>query len=97
MNRPGYDHVDKLAEYLVELRHTVGHSLTNVQATRICDLWDALDPFDQQKIVYAQRKQRTTNTGMFKATKVRGGVPPSVEDTKRCVLSLFNMKVGFDN
>ncbi|TWW58242.1 hypothetical protein D4764_07G0009610 [Takifugu flavidus] len=54
---PGTDRVDELAEYLVELREQTGSTLNNQQVGTILGLWQSLDKFDKDRIVYAARHQ----------------------------------------
>ncbi|MED6249845.1 hypothetical protein ATANTOWER_020645 [Ataeniobius toweri] len=56
-NMPGYQHVDRLAEYLVGLREQTSLCLTNLQADCITELWQRLDDRDKQRVVYAARHQ----------------------------------------
>lgn len=55
---PGFQHVDRLAEYLVELLEHTGLSLTNQEAETIIGLWQNLDDRDKQWVVYAARYQK---------------------------------------
>ncbi|XP_057199129.1 uncharacterized protein LOC130559857 [Triplophysa rosa] len=83
-NVPGFQHVDRLAEYLVELRgHTV-LSLTNQEANTIIGLWQKLDDRDKQRVVYAARHQERLLSGRFRTPK-RPTHTPGVESTTRCV------------
>ncbi|XP_057214898.1 uncharacterized protein LOC130569327 [Triplophysa rosa] len=83
-NVPGFQHVDRLAEYLVELRgHTV-LSLTNQEASTIIGLWQKLDDRDKQRVVYAARHQERLLSGRFRTPK-RPTHTPGVESTTRCV------------
>eukprot|EP00064_Thunnus_orientalis_P019552 superscaffoldBa00004944_g19675 len=52
-NIPGMDRVDELAEYLVELRTEMGLTLTNQQASTVVGLWQNLEQFDKDRVVYA--------------------------------------------
>ncbi|MEQ2309195.1 hypothetical protein AMECASPLE_035928 [Ameca splendens] len=47
-NVPGYQHVDRLAEYLVELREQISLCLNNLQADSITELWLRLD--DEERL-----------------------------------------------
>ncbi|XP_073667611.1 uncharacterized protein [Paramisgurnus dabryanus] len=51
-NMPGFQHVDRLSEYLVELRKRTALSLTNQEAETIIGLWQNLDAFDKRRVVY---------------------------------------------
>ncbi|TWW63427.1 hypothetical protein D4764_03G0004350 [Takifugu flavidus] len=80
------DRVDELAEYLVELREQMGLTLNNQQVSTILGLWQSLDKFDKDRIVYAARHQDRWLTGRFRSPKKKAVLTPGVESTKRCVL-----------
>ncbi|TWW53259.1 hypothetical protein D4764_0220160 [Takifugu flavidus] len=80
------DRVDELAEYLVELREQTGLTLNNQQVSTILGLWQNLDKFDKDRIVYAARHQDRLLTGRFRSPKKKAVFTPGVESTKRCVL-----------
>ncbi|XP_052429269.1 uncharacterized protein LOC127970642 [Carassius gibelio] len=84
-NVPGYQHVDKLAEYLVELRGHKALSLTNQEASTIIELWQNLADQDKQRVVYAARHQKRLLSGRFRVPK-RPTKTPGVESTIRSVL-----------
>ncbi|CAB1435238.1 unnamed protein product [Pleuronectes platessa] len=84
-NLPGYQHVDSLAEYLVELRDQTSLCLSNQQASRIVSLWDNLNPRDKQRVVYAARHQERLLSGRFRTPK-KPSKTPGVESTTRCML-----------
>ncbi|XP_052429310.1 uncharacterized protein LOC127970861 [Carassius gibelio] len=84
-NVPGYQHVDKLAEYLVELRGHTALSLTNQEASTIIELWQNLADQDKQRVVYAARHQKRLLSGRFRVPK-RPTKTPGVESTIRSVL-----------
>ncbi|XP_073689484.1 uncharacterized protein [Garra rufa] len=84
-NVPGYQHVDRLAEYLVDLRGHTALSLTNQEANTIIALWQSLDDQDKQRVVYAARHQKRLLSGRFRVPK-RPTQTPGVESTTRCVL-----------
>ncbi|MEQ2317131.1 hypothetical protein AMECASPLE_039655 [Ameca splendens] len=84
-NVPGYQHVDGLAEYLVELREQISLCLTNLQADSITELWLRLDDEDKQRVVYAARHQDRLLSGRF-GTPKKPSKTPGVETTTRCVL-----------
>ncbi|XP_067283577.1 uncharacterized protein [Pseudorasbora parva] len=84
-NVPGYQHVDRLAEYLVELRGHTTLSLTNQEANTIIALWQNLDDQDKKGVVKAARYQKRLLSGRFRVPK-RPTQNPGVESTIRCVL-----------
>lgn len=77
--------MDKLAEYLVELRGHTALSLTNQEANTIIALWQNLNDQDKQRVVYAARHQKRLLSGRFKVPK-RPTQTPGVESTTRSVL-----------
>nr|XP_021326567.1 uncharacterized protein LOC101885087 [Danio rerio] len=84
-NIPGFQHVDRLAEYLVELRTHKSLSLTNQEANEIIGLWQSLHDQDKKRVVYAARHQKRLLSGRFKTPK-KPTHTPGVESTTRCVL-----------
>ncbi|KAK2139508.1 hypothetical protein LSH36_1743g00009 [Paralvinella palmiformis] len=58
-NVPGFRAVERLAQYLVDLRKEAGISLSNQQANTIVRLWEDPDIYDQSRIMYSNRYQRT--------------------------------------
>ncbi|XP_051246739.1 uncharacterized protein LOC127358005 [Dicentrarchus labrax] len=96
-NIPGMDRVDELAEYLVELRTQTGLTLTNQQASTIVGLWQNLDQFDKDRVVYAARHQDRLLTGRFRSPKKKAVFTPGVESTKRCVLGSNSSPVQWPN
>ncbi|XP_056224228.1 uncharacterized protein LOC130163831 [Seriola aureovittata] len=84
-NIPGYQHVDSLAEYLVELRHMTSLCLSNQQADTIISLWQALDDGDKQRVVYEARHRDRLLSGRFRTPK-KPSKTPGVESAIRCTL-----------
>ena len=85
MNVPGYQHVDRLAEYLVELRHLTAQCLNQRQVDTIINLWESMDQRDKECVEYAARHQERLLTGRYRVPK-RPSVTPGVESTIRCML-----------
>ncbi|XP_063052394.1 uncharacterized protein LOC134447039 [Engraulis encrasicolus] len=83
---PGLARADELAEYLVELRSQTSLVLSPQQEDTIVGLWQNLDPYDKEKLVYAARHQDRLLTGKFRSPKKRADFTPGVDSTKRCVL-----------
>ncbi|XP_057191375.1 uncharacterized protein LOC130555294 [Triplophysa rosa] len=83
---PGMDRVDELAECLVELRTQASLTLTNQQVATIVGLWQNLDQFDKDRVMYAARHQDRLLTGRFRSPKKKAVFTPGVDSTKRCVL-----------
>ncbi|XP_053091155.1 uncharacterized protein LOC113534513 isoform X1 [Pangasianodon hypophthalmus] len=86
-NVPGMDRVDSLADYLVELRHQTGLTLSSQQVSEIVALWQNLLDFDKQRVVFAARHQERLTTGRFRSPKKKAVFTPGVESLKRCVLA----------
>ena len=63
--------MDELAEYLVDLRTHTGLTLTNQQASTIAGLWQNLEEFDKNRVVYAARHQDRLLTGALGPPKRR--------------------------
>ena len=82
-NIPGYDHVDRLAAYLIGLRFK--SVLTNEEAGMVINLWRALHPHDKARIIYPQRHRDKLLQGRFKSPNRRTNVMPGVESTTRLV------------
>ncbi|XP_036943164.1 uncharacterized protein LOC119012987 [Acanthopagrus latus] len=79
----GWDKVQDLAVYLVDLREA--SYFTDLQVTQIVQLWTALPEVDKQRVNYQPRHQVRLTSGRFKAPK-RSGVTPGVESVKRCLI-----------
>ena len=77
--------MDRLAEYLVELRDQTSLCLSNQQAGAIVSLWDKLEEGDKQRVVYAARHQERLLSGRFRTPK-KPSKTPGVESTTRCML-----------
>ena len=77
--------MDRLAEYLVELREQTSLCLSNHQASRIITLWESLDDSDKQRVIDAARHQARLLSGRFRTHKMPSNTP-SVDSTTRCVL-----------
>ena len=71
-NVPGYQHVDRLAEYPVKLREQTSLCLTNQQSSAIITLWEKLDEGDKQRVIYATQHQGRLSSGRFRTPKNRG-------------------------
>ncbi|XP_026145904.1 uncharacterized protein LOC113120174 [Carassius auratus] len=78
--------MDALAECLVELRTQTSLTLTNQQVATIVGLWQNLDKFDKDRVVYAARHQDRLLTGHFRSPKKKAVFTPGVDSTKRCFL-----------
>ncbi len=79
---PGWDHVDRLATYLVTLS---GLTLSNEAANKIVELYERLDDFDKERTRYTQRHRARQLQGRFKSTKGASRFISGVEATKRYI------------
>ncbi|KAL7889836.1 hypothetical protein AOLI_G00020940 [Acnodon oligacanthus] len=77
---PGFHHVERLAEYLVELRNLTTMTLTNQQASTIIDLWQNLDTWDKQRIVSVAQNQGRVLTSHFQSTEKETTFTPAWSD-----------------
>ncbi|XP_066535837.1 uncharacterized protein [Hoplias malabaricus] len=78
---PGFHHVERLAEYLVELRNPTTMALTSEQANTILDMWQNLDTWDKQRILYIAQLQDRLLNGHFQAISM-----PGLESRTNCDL-----------
>ncbi|KAL7877937.1 hypothetical protein SRHO_G00045800 [Serrasalmus rhombeus] len=83
---PGFHHVERLAEYLVELRNLSTMTLTNQQASTIIDLWQNLDTWDKQRIDSVAHNQGRLLTSHFQSTEKETTFTPGLESTTKCDL-----------
>ncbi|XDV52295.1 hypothetical protein PO909_021038 [Leuciscus waleckii] len=86
-NIPGMDRVDRLAEYLVELRTSTGLTLSRQQVDDIVCLWQSLLEYDKQRVKFAARHQDRLTTGRFRSPKKKAVFTPGVDSLKRSVLA----------
>nr|XP_054601615.1 uncharacterized protein LOC107390515 [Nothobranchius furzeri]XP_054601616.1 uncharacterized protein LOC107390515 [Nothobranchius furzeri] len=81
--QPGYQHVLKLAQVLVELRSLQG--LSDSRVDRLIALWQRLPERDKQRIVYPSRYRERQPKGRFKAAKGKDTSCPGVVSLQRCL------------
>nr|XP_054600042.1 uncharacterized protein LOC107372644 [Nothobranchius furzeri] len=81
--QPGYQHVLKLAQALVELRSLQG--LSDSRVDRLIALWQRLPERDKQRIVYPSRYRERQPKGRFKAAKGKDTSCPGVVSLQRCL------------
>ncbi|TWW71818.1 Eukaryotic translation initiation factor 4 gamma 1 [Takifugu flavidus] len=72
-NRPGYQHVDSLGKYLVELQEQTVLFLNPQQTDTIISLWQNLHDYDKQQVVYAAWHRGRLLSGRFSTKPDRGG------------------------
>lgn len=70
----------------MELRTQASLTLTSQQVATIVGLWQNLDRFDKDRVMYAARHQDRLLTGRFRSPKKKAVFTPGVDSTKRCVL-----------
>ncbi|XP_055053697.2 uncharacterized protein [Misgurnus anguillicaudatus] len=80
------DRVDRLSEYLVELRTSTGLTLNKKQVDDIVCLWQSLLEYDKQRVKFPARYQDRLTTGRFRSPKKKAVFIPGVDSVKRCVL-----------
>ncbi|KAL1269404.1 hypothetical protein QQF64_031693 [Cirrhinus molitorella] len=82
--RPGYDHVIRLANSLVDLRHE--GFITQQKVDEIVTLWDKLSEFDKGALIYPARHRDKLVKGRFKVSHSATNVTPGADSLKRCFL-----------
>ncbi|XP_048848221.1 uncharacterized protein LOC125718410 isoform X2 [Brienomyrus brachyistius] len=81
---PGYDHVVRLARYLVGLRDEPCVAESHV--AMIVSLWNNLPERDRQRVSYPPRHRERLLQGGFKASHSKTSVCAGKESLKRCLL-----------
>lgn len=89
--RPGYDHVVRLANSLVDLRHE--GFITQHKMDKSQTLWDKLSEFDKGALVYPARHRDRLVKGRFKVSHSVINVTPGVDSLKRYVSIFANQLV----
>jgi hypothetical protein len=82
-NVPGYDKIQALACYLVQLRSN--QSLSRCEVGNLERLWNDLHEHDKSRIVYEARHKIKQSTGRFKVSK-KTTITPGVDSVRRCML-----------
>ncbi|XP_077088783.1 uncharacterized protein LOC143740659 [Siphateles boraxobius] len=80
----GYQHVVKLANSLVDLRHQ--GFVTQDKVDEIVALWDSLSEHDKGPLIYPPRHRDRVLKGRFKVSHSATSVTPGIESLKRCFL-----------
>ncbi|XP_007248611.3 uncharacterized protein LOC103031077 [Astyanax mexicanus] len=83
---PGFHHVERLADYLVELRNLTTVVLTNLQVSTIIDLWLNLDSWDKQQVGFVALHQERLTTGHFQSPGKEDNLLQGMVNTARCTL-----------
>ncbi len=81
----------------MELHTQTSLTLTTQQVATIVGLWQNLDKFDKDRVVYAARHQDRLLTGRFRSPKKKAGFTPGVDSTKRCVLGSSSSPAQWPN
>lgn len=82
-NIPGFDKVEKLADYLVTFSDDAG-VINESQARRVIALWNELDEYDKTTSKRNPRFQLKAPHGRFKSKKTKSNtVVPGLESTRR--------------
>ncbi|XP_042567382.1 uncharacterized protein si:ch73-112l6.1 [Cyprinus carpio] len=80
----GYDHVIRLADSLVDLRHQ--GFVTQGKVDEIVILWNNLSDHDKGTLIYPPRHRDRVLKGRFKVSHSKTSVTPGTESLKRCFL-----------
>ncbi|XP_042589352.1 uncharacterized protein LOC122138796 [Cyprinus carpio] len=80
----GYDHVIRLADSLVDLRHQ--GFVTQGKVDEIVILWNQLSDHDKGTLIYPPRHRDRVLKGRFKVSHSKTSVTPGTESLKRCFL-----------
>jgi hypothetical protein len=89
-NIPGYNKVQALAKFLVDLTDKENKVITGTEAATIIDLWNDLDPFDRRPTLYAPLHSRELVKGRFKNPKsFRTETIPGVHSVRRYLPIIF--------
>lgn len=89
--RPGYDHMVRLANSLVDLR--LEGFITQLKVDEIQTLWDKLSEFDKGALVYPAHHRDRLVKGRFKVSHSVTNVTPGVDSLKRYVSIFVNQFV----
>ncbi|XP_041824833.1 uncharacterized protein LOC121629265 [Melanotaenia boesemani] len=79
---PGWEAVDDLAGYLVNLNRTIT-ALSNAEKTEILRLYSCLDATDKSPTKYSLKTKKTTLTGPWRASRKRSGSAPGQQAAER--------------
>ncbi|XP_057213117.1 uncharacterized protein LOC130568344 [Triplophysa rosa] len=82
--KPGYDHVVRLANSLVDLRNK--GFITQQKVDEIVTLWDKLSEDDKGALIYPARHRERLVKGRFKVSHSKTNVTPGADSLKRCFL-----------
>lgn len=79
--QPGYDHVIRLADCLVDLRHQ--GFVTQSMVDKIVMLWNHLADHDKGPLIYPPRHRDKLLKGRFKVSHSKTNVTPGTDSLKR--------------
>ncbi|XP_056328978.1 uncharacterized protein LOC130241304 isoform X1 [Danio aesculapii] len=82
--QPGYDHVIRLADCLVDLR--LQGFVTQSMVDEIVMLWNHLADHDKGPLIYSPRHRDRLLKGRFKVSHSKTNVTPGTDSLKRCFL-----------
>ncbi|XP_026125522.1 uncharacterized protein LOC113107315 [Carassius auratus] len=83
-SQAGYDHVIRLADSLVDLRHQ--GFVTQSKLDEIVVLWNNLSDHDKGTLIYPPHHRDRVLKGRFKVSHSKTNVIPGTESLKRCFL-----------
>lgn len=79
---PGWDAIDNLAEYLVNLNCTIT-ALSITETTEIVQLYSCLHDMDKRSFKYHLKSRKETLPGPWKASRKRSGSAPGQQVAER--------------
>ena len=79
---PGWEAVDALASYLVDLDLSAT-ALTTAETNNIVSLYNKLHTRDKSPTKYSVKSKRATLPGPWRASRKREGAQPGVQATER--------------
>ncbi|XP_039634653.1 uncharacterized protein LOC120544772 [Perca fluviatilis] len=86
--QPGYQHVLRLAQALLEARSLLG--LSDKRVDRLIVLWNRLPEHDRGRVDYPPRFRERQPKGRFKAGKGKNTPFPGKESLQRCLLGPYS-------
>ncbi|XP_037643720.1 formin-like protein 5 [Sebastes umbrosus] len=83
---PGWEAVDNLAEYLVNLNRTIT-ALSTAEVAEIVRLYSSLDAMDKSPSKYTLKCKKKTLTGPWRASRKRSGSAPGQQAAERLFMT----------
>lgn len=79
---PGWEAVDNLAEYLLNLSRTIT-ALSTTEVAEILRLYSALHAIDKRPSKYTLKSKKRTLSGPWRASRKRSGSAPGQQAAER--------------